>query len=81
MPSSTEQSPPFIEYIFTPNVFIDITDTLHKKIEAMQIYKSEIRKYPHQRSIEALAITAKHWGVKVGLEAAEAFMLVREIIH
>jgi len=81
VPSSTEQSPPFIEYMFTPNVFVDITDTLDKKIEAMQIYKSEIGKYPHPRSIEALTITAKHWGIKAGLEAAEAFMLVREIIR
>jgi LmbE family N-acetylglucosaminyl deacetylase len=81
VPSSTEQSPPFIEYTFTPNVFFDITNTLSKKMEAVQVYKSEIREYPHPRSVEALSVAAKHWGVKVGLEAAEAFMLVREIIH
>lgn len=80
VPSSTEQSPPFQEYAFTPNVFVDITNTLDKKIEAMQAYQSEVGKWPHPRSIEALTITAKHWGVKVGLEAAEALVLVREII-
>jgi LmbE family N-acetylglucosaminyl deacetylase len=81
VPSSTEQSPPFLEYTFSPNVFVDITSTLDKKIEAIQAYQSEVGYYPHPRSIEALTITAKHWGVKVGLEAAEAFVLVREIIR
>ena len=80
VPSSTEQSPPFLEYAFTPNIFVDISDTLDKKMEAMRAYQSEIGEYPHPRSIEALTITAKRWGVKVGLEAAEAFMLVREVI-
>ena len=80
VPSSTEQSPPFIEYAFIPNVFVDITDTLDKKLEAMLQYKSEVGQYPHPRSIEALTIAAKHWGVKVSVKAAEAFMLVREII-
>lgn len=80
VPSSTEQAPPFLEYAFQPNVFVDITDTLDKKMEAMSAYQSEIGEYPHPRSTEALTITAKHWGVKVGLKAAEAFMLVREII-
>jgi LmbE family N-acetylglucosaminyl deacetylase len=80
VPSSTEQSPPFLEYTFNPNVFVDITDTLDKKMMAMRAYQSEVGEYPHPRSIEALTITAKHWGVKVGLGAAEAFVLVREII-
>jgi len=79
VPSSTEQSPPFLEYAFTPNVFVDISNSLAKKLEAMRAYQSEVGEYPHPRSIEALTVTARHWGVKVGLEAAEAFMLVREI--
>jgi LmbE family N-acetylglucosaminyl deacetylase len=81
VPSSTEQSPPFTEYTFTPNIFINITDTLDKKIKAMKAYKSEVGVFPHPRSIESLTITAKHWGIKSGLEAAEAFVLVREIIR
>lgn len=80
VPSSTEQSPPFLEYAFIPNVFVDITETIDKKTEAMQAYPSEIGEWPHPRSIEALTVTAKHWGIKVGLDAVEAFMLVREVI-
>ena len=64
---------------FRPNVFTDITETLDVKIKAMKLYNSEIRKTPHPRSEQALVAAAKHRGSMVGLQAAEAFELVREI--
>lgn len=80
VPSSTEQGPPFEEYAFIPNVFVDISDTLQLKLEAMQAYEGEIRHYPHPRSLKALIALAETRGVQAGLEAAEAFVLVREIV-
>jgi LmbE family N-acetylglucosaminyl deacetylase len=60
-------------------VFFDIASTLEKKIAAMQVYESETRAFPHPRSPEALRAIALRWGSVVGVQAAEAFELVREI--
>ena len=83
-PSSTEWAAPFTGSVFAPNVFVDISATLGKKIRAMEMYAntyiSEVKAYPHPRSCEAVKLYARRWGVTVGLEAAEALMLVRELI-
>lgn len=75
--SSTEWA--FGQFVpaFRPNVFVDITDYLERKIEAMEMYKSERRPFPHPRSPEALRAQARVWGAQAGLMAAEAFELVR----
>ena len=65
---------------FTPNVYVDISDTIKTKIEAMKAYESEIKPYPHPRSLEMINILAKMRGGVVGLNAAEAFILIREVI-
>lgn len=78
--SSTEQAPPFPEYVFQPNIYINIEKHLEKKIEAMKYYSYELRDYPHPRSIESIRLQAKVRGHESGCKAAEAFMLVREII-
>jgi len=64
---------------FKPNVFIDISSVLGLKISAFEIYKSEVRDAPHPRSFESLRARAVHWGSKVGVGAAEAFILVRSV--
>jgi N-acetylglucosamine malate deacetylase 1 len=83
-PSSTEWAPPFPGTVFAPNVFVDITKTLPKKLEAMSMYAnthvSEVRAYPHPRSYEALKTYAGRHGIGVGVEFAEPFMLVREVV-
>lgn len=78
-PSSTECSLPNSQNFFLPNTFVDISETLENKIEALRAYQSEIRKYPHPRSPEALRAIAMRWGSVVGREYAEAFELVRAI--
>ncbi len=65
---------------FWPNCYVDISETLPAKLEAMQGYASEIRPYPHPRSLENISVLAKKRGAEVGLAAAEAFALIREII-
>lgn len=62
---------------FCPNVYVDITDYLEKKIEVLGIYEEEMRQPPHSRSIEnAIRLNAIR-GNSVGMEYAEAFTLVR----
>jgi LmbE family N-acetylglucosaminyl deacetylase len=68
--SSTEWNFPIT---FSPNVFYDITDYVEQKYSSMQAYKTEIRPYPHPRSVEGIKTSAKNWGMKVGLKYAEAF--------
>jgi LmbE family N-acetylglucosaminyl deacetylase len=77
--SSSEWSFQLFEPVFRPNVFMDIADTLNVKLAAMQAYESEARQFPHPRSPEALVAQARHWGATAGLDAAEAFQVIREI--
>jgi LmbE family N-acetylglucosaminyl deacetylase len=77
--SSTEWAFQKFSPVFHPNVFVDINDTLSLKIQAMQLYESEARLFPHPRSPQALQAIAHRWGSVVGLQAAEAFELIREI--
>ncbi len=79
VPSSTEVAFAQFAPAFQPNVFVDIEATLERKIQAMEVYESERRVYPHPRSSEALRAIARKWGSTAGFAAAEAFQLIREI--
>ena len=61
------------------NVFSDISATLEAKLLAMRAYETELRPYPHPRSLEALRHMAHRNGAMVGLPAAEPFQLVVEV--
>ena len=65
---------------FAPNIYVDITDFLEKKLEVMSLYETELHEYPHPRSLEGLRLLAHERGLSVGLKAAECFELVRELI-
>lgn len=78
--SETEQSVSPDDTGFKPNLFVDISAYLAKKIEIMQRYKGEMGEAPFPRSSEIIAAQAKLRGCVIGSTAAEAFMLVREII-
>jgi len=65
---------------FSPNVFVNITDYIDKKIDIMKVYKSEMGKYPFPRSEEAIRSLAMVRGVVAGSKYAESFVLLREII-
>ena len=74
--SSTEWQFPLT---FSPDCFFDISETIDTKVEAMEKYKSELKEYPHPRSIKGIRLNAEHWGMKTGVPFAEAFKLVRMI--
>ncbi len=65
---------------FVPNVFIDISKTLDKKMNALNEYESEIKTWPHARSLDAVKAGARYWGSMAGIEAAEPFILLRKVI-
>lgn len=66
---------------FIPNVYVDISKTFETKIKAMKAYKSELKQYPHPRSLEVIEALAKKRGSEVGVKLAEAFVLIRQIIE
>ncbi|EKE02085.1 MAG: LmbE family protein [uncultured bacterium] len=79
IPSSTEWNSFTRDKIFIPNVFFDITDTIDLKVKAMSKYKSELREYPHPRSLQHIRELAKVNGAQIGLDYCERFALIRSV--
>lgn len=65
--------------LFVPNVYENISKTFEFKIKAMKAYKSELRQYPHPRSLKCIEILARKRGSEIGIEYAESYMLIREV--
>lgn len=78
--SSTEWQLPAAGAPFVPNWFIDISDTLERKLAALDAYAMELRDWPHPRSRQGVEHLARWRGATVGVDAAEAFMLGRKIV-
>jgi len=77
VPSATGWGDP--AQAFLPTVFVDIRATLELKLQAMAAYQSELREFPHARSLTSIEARARAWGSQVGLWAAEPFVLLREV--
>lgn len=77
--SSTEWNVPAGGSTFCPNWFVDASAGLERKVAAMEAYVHELRDWPHPRSSEGIRVAARRWGMTVGLEAAEAFQLLRGV--
>lgn len=78
-PSSTEWNFNYTEP-FTPNVYVDVSDTLEAKIRGMACYRTESTEYPHPRSAEALRALGRYRGSNAGFKMAESFVLLRAAI-
>lgn len=74
--SSTDWQAPVA---FAPTYYVNISATVGKKVQALRAYRSEIREYPHPRSVRGVLIEATRTGLRVGLEKAEAFEVIRKI--
>jgi LmbE family N-acetylglucosaminyl deacetylase len=74
--SSTEWTPAAVNW-FVPNWYVDVTETLERKVAAFACYETERRDYPHPRSERAIRATAEFHGTACGFEYAEPFVLVR----
>jgi LmbE family N-acetylglucosaminyl deacetylase len=75
-PSSTEAagSPSF-----SPNYYVDITETLERKLEVMELYETELQGDLLPRNASAIRALARFRGATVATEYAEAFELIHEI--
>lgn len=69
-----------VEGGFQPNVYNDVTGFMKKKLEAVKAYKSQLKKFPDVRCVEALESLAIVRGGLMGMYEAEAFVLVRKLI-
>ena len=78
VPSSSEWGMPWER--FSPQIYVDVGATIEIKLQALAAYKSEMRPFPHPRSPEALTHLAGVRGAECGHQAAEAFVVLREII-
>lgn len=64
---------------FNPNLFIDISDYIDKKIELIKIYSRELDDFPFPRSEDAISALAKLRGSQSANLAAEAFKILKLI--
>ena len=78
--SETEFAPSTKEDSFIPNVFVDISKYMDKKIDIMNIFKSELGNHPFPRSERNLRALATFRGATCGCEYAESFILLKEIV-
>jgi N-acetylglucosamine malate deacetylase 1 len=74
--SRTEWTPAGANW-FVPNWFVDVGETIERKLAAFACYETERREYPHPRSERALRAHAEFFGASCGCEYAEPFVLVR----
>ncbi|MDN5787605.1 PIG-L deacetylase family protein [Pseudorhodobacter sp.] len=64
---------------FLPQKFVNITATLQRKLAALEAYAMEMRSAPHARSYQTVRALAQYRGGSVGVDAAEAFHIYRQI--
>jgi LmbE family N-acetylglucosaminyl deacetylase len=76
--SSSERSFGIISQ-FIPNTYVNIGNFVKKKEKALSAYKTELKKYPHPRSIKGVEIHAAKRGIEIGSKFAEAFQLIRSV--
>ena len=79
VPSSTEWTPNKADTMFMPNSFVDIKDFAEQKYKAFACYSTELRDYPHPRSVQYLRESDKAAGLRVGMLAAEEFVLLLKL--
>lgn len=77
--SSTDAAPAIPGRLFMPNVYRDITPFMGRKLEVMALYETERQADPMPRGPEGIRALARHRGATIGVDYAEAFMLIREV--
>jgi len=77
--SETEFAPSTQENSFVPNTFVDITAHMQKKLQIMELFKSEVSNHPFPRSIENIKALATFRGAMSNCRYAESFVLLKSI--
>lgn len=65
---------------FRPNSFCGIGPWLDEKVAILKLYEEELGPFPFPRSEQAVRALAALRGVAAGTDAAEAFMILKEIV-
>jgi LmbE family N-acetylglucosaminyl deacetylase len=78
VPSSTEWK--ISKKKFIPNFYLNIEKNINDKIRYLKYYKSELKKYPHSRSVKGVKIYAQFRGMEAGLKFAEAYEIKKLIL-
>lgn len=63
---------------FCPNVYVDVTPYIDRKLEIMQMYQTEVMQEPYPRSLSSIKALARVRGSRAGVMYAEAFQLLYE---
>lgn len=78
--SETEWNIPNAVNGFYPMVWSDITNYMDIKLNAMCLYKTQLREFPHPRSLEAIKALGSLRGSTIGKQYAESFICIRSLI-
>jgi LmbE family N-acetylglucosaminyl deacetylase len=76
-PTETHLFPGTLAPPFVPNLWVDIGDTIETKLRAWSCYRSQQKEGSTPRSANVLRALATARGAEVGVEAAEAFLILR----
>lgn len=79
IPSSTEWTPCKSDTMFMPNYYVNIEQYAKQKYEAFSKYTTELREYPHPRSVQHLKALDIARGLEVGMGPTETFVLLRKL--
>ena len=77
--SETDFAPPLQTSIFVPNIFVDITEFIEKKMEILKLYDRELGVHPFPRNLENVKALAIYRGSLCNAKFAESFMLLKEV--
>lgn len=78
--SETELSNPDSKSTFHPNTFVDISNYIEEKKNAISIYESELEEHPMPRSLVNVESLARIRGSMVKVEYAESFICLKQVI-
>ena len=77
--SETDWKAPRVGPSFEPTTHVEVGPYLERKLDAMRIFESQVKDFPHPRSLGSLRALARMRGGSVGFQAAEAFMMIRKV--
>jgi len=66
--------------MFQPNLYVDISKHLHKKVEMLEMYESQMGDEDYAVSKNGVISMARYRGKEVSVEAAEAYEIKRVLI-
>ncbi len=79
-PTETHLQHPHAQGGFEPNLWLDVSDHIDRKLEALACYASQMAPLPSLRGPGASEALATWRGAQIGVRAAEAFSIVRQVV-